>query len=673
MQDKHKLWCEKYRPQVIEDYIFHDAHQRSSFEAMIANKSIPHLLLSGVQGSGKAQPLSAKILTPTGWTSMGTILPGDEVYSSDGMASKVLEVFPQGEKDIFRLTFHDGATTECCLDHLWECYFPINYTDRKATKHVVDTRFLIRYMQERGNHFNVSIPLAAAINFTNVSTIPIDPYILGVLLGDGSLCSPTPKLTTADQHIVDMVQERLLNGYQVKPVTNTVIEYHIVNNERINYGGRIGVEENFYTKYFRDTGLYKKRSWEKFLPSTVKTSTTAVRLAVLQGLFDTDGTVGKKGDASLTTTSYQLAHDVQEVLWSLGCVCTLSVRHPTYSYKKEKRQGREAYELHFNHPEGTKQFFTLPRKVDRASLKYAMNHISNITLRRRIHSIEYVGRKEAQCILIDHPSHLYITDDYVVTHNTTLAQILIRSMELDPSDVLVINASRENTVDVVREKISSFVSTFAMSEFKIVHMEECDYLTLNGQAVMRDIMEKYADHVRFILTCNYVNRIMPALISRCQHFHFKSPDKTEVVDYCFGIMAFERVKFTDTTLVKYITYGYPDIRKIVNSLQQNTIDGELVEPKLEGTSGDWKFQLIDQIEQDKWNDARKLVCTSVDGEEWIELYRFLYENLRRGIKFKDTAKWEEGILTIAKHLYQHSICADSEINAAAMFISLGQL
>jgi replication factor C small subunit len=256
---------------------------------------------------------------------------------------------------------------------------------------------------------------------------------------------------------------------------------------------------------------------------------------------------------------------------------------------------------------------------------------------------------------------------------TTIAQILINGMDLDDSDILTINASRENSVDVVRDKIHTFVTTFAMGPFKVLHLEEADYISMAGQAVMRDIMEKYADHVRFILTCNYTNRIMPAIVSRCQHFHFKAADKNDIAEYCINILAHERVNFDLAVLDKYIAYGYPDIRKIVNTLQQNSIEGQLREPKQEGIAGDWKFDLIDLIERDRWNDARKLVCASVEGEEWVELYRFMYENLHRGPKFKDRTKWEEGILIIAKHLYQHGIVADAEINAASLFISLGQL
>lgn len=256
---------------------------------------------------------------------------------------------------------------------------------------------------------------------------------------------------------------------------------------------------------------------------------------------------------------------------------------------------------------------------------------------------------------------------------TTIARILIQAMDLDTTDVLVINASRENSVDTVRDKIQNFVSTFAMGPFKIVHLEEADFISLSGQAIMREIMERYADHVRFILTCNYVNKIMPAIASRCQHFHFKAGNKEDILMYCASILVEENVKGKKETLTKYIAYGYPDIRKIVNSLQQNSFDGKLHDPKLEGTAGDWKFSLLDLIEQDKWIDARKLITENITGDEWVELYRFLYENLNRSIKFSKQDKWEQAIVTISTYLYQHGIVADPEINAAAMVIELGRI
>ncbi len=256
---------------------------------------------------------------------------------------------------------------------------------------------------------------------------------------------------------------------------------------------------------------------------------------------------------------------------------------------------------------------------------------------------------------------------------TTLAQILINEMDVDETDVITINASDENSVDTIRDKIKSFITTFAMGEFKIVHLEEADYITPNGQGVMRRMMEEYSDTARFILTCNYENKIIPAVKSRCQQFRFKAGDKVDIAEYAADILISEKVKFDLDTLDKYIAIGYPDVRKIVNLLQQYTIDGQLTLPLSDKEAGDYKFKLLDFIERDKWLDARLLCCENVVAEEWEEVYRFLYENLNKAPKFQDKDKWEGGIVVIADHLYKHGIVADPEINAAAMFIRMTQL
>lgn len=256
---------------------------------------------------------------------------------------------------------------------------------------------------------------------------------------------------------------------------------------------------------------------------------------------------------------------------------------------------------------------------------------------------------------------------------TTLAQILISEMDVDETDVITINASDENSVDTIRDKIKSFITTFAMGEFKIVHLEEADYITPNGQGVMRRMMEEYSDTARFILTCNYENKIIPAVKSRCQQFRFKASDKVDIAEYVAGILMSEKVKFDLDTLDKYIAIGYPDVRKIVNLLQQYTSDGVLNLPISDKEAGDYKFKLLDFIERDKWLDARLLCCDNVVAEEWEDVYRFLYENLNKAPKFQDQDKWESGIVIIADYLYKHGIVADPEINAAAMFIKITQL
>ena len=259
------------------------------------------------------------------------------------------------------------------------------------------------------------------------------------------------------------------------------------------------------------------------------------------------------------------------------------------------------------------------------------------------------------------------------TGKTTMAMLLINELELDDTDVLIINASDENNVDTIRDKLKSFVATFALGPFKVVLLEEADYITPQGQAVLRRLMEEYTDSARFILTCNYEHKIVPAIQSRCQHYRFKSFDKDDIAERVVNILATEHVKFSLEMIDKYVAAGYPDVRKIIQLLQQNSIDGVLSEPTSDGEVGDYKFELLDLIERDSWFEIRKMLCGQVAAEEWEDVYRFLYENMHKSAKFSNQDKWEAGIVIVADHLYKHGIVADPEINAAAMFIRLTQV
>jgi len=259
------------------------------------------------------------------------------------------------------------------------------------------------------------------------------------------------------------------------------------------------------------------------------------------------------------------------------------------------------------------------------------------------------------------------------TGKTTLARILIDACELDPADVLEINASSERGIDVFREKIQNFALSMAMGAFKIIHLEEADKLTPDAQNALKAFMEEVSDSVRFILTCNHVNKIIPPIRSRCQEFTFKSSNKDDIAEYVINILAAEGVKFKLETVDYFISSAYPDVRKIVNKVEQYTIEGVLTKPDTTAASGDYKFQLLDLLAEDDWSGARKLVCATVSPDEWEDVYRFLYENLHKAPKYKDRDKWDAGIMAIAEHLYKHTLVADPEINAAALFIQLGQI
>lgn len=261
------------------------------------------------------------------------------------------------------------------------------------------------------------------------------------------------------------------------------------------------------------------------------------------------------------------------------------------------------------------------------------------------------------------------------TGKTTLAYILKNELEIDDSDFIVINASDENSVDTIRNKIKGFISTFALSKFKMVFLDEADYLSHNAQAVLRNMMEEYADNARFILTCNKLYKIMPELQSRCRTVTFSAPDKDSIMLRMATILKKESVKVMSLDILEeYVDSLYPDCRKIIQTLQQNSATGVL-QPLAESSDNmEVHLKIAQLMEKGKFLEMREYISTNMPDDAWEELYKFLYEYLHEIGKFsKDDKKWAAGMVIIADHLYRHSFVSDPEINAVAMFIKLGEL
>ena len=254
---------------------------------------------------------------------------------------------------------------------------------------------------------------------------------------------------------------------------------------------------------------------------------------------------------------------------------------------------------------------------------------------------------------------------------TTLAKILINELGIEDYDVLEINASRTNSVDDVRDKITNFVQMIPFGPFKVVLLDEADYLSPNAQAALRGVMEEYHQTARFILTCNYPNRIIPAIHSRCQGFHVERTDLTEFTARVATILVEEAVDFDLETLDLYVKVTYPDLRKCINLVQQNVSELKLNPPN-KGDQGesDWKFDMVELFKAGKINEARKLLCGKLQAEEMIEVYRWLYDNLAI---FGTNDNQDKAILIIKQALVDHTICADAEINLAATLVKLGKL
>jgi len=254
---------------------------------------------------------------------------------------------------------------------------------------------------------------------------------------------------------------------------------------------------------------------------------------------------------------------------------------------------------------------------------------------------------------------------------TTLAKILLNELGINDLDVLEINASRENDVDTVRTKIINFVQMIPFGAFKVVMLDEADYLSPNAQAALRGVMETYATTSRFILTCNYPNRIIPALHSRCQGFHVEKVDQLEVFKRVETILKAESIVYDDETLANYVAATYPDLRKCINSVQMNSMDGKLHRPeKSDASEADYKFEMVELFKAGKIADARKLVCSQARPEEMEDIYRWMYDNITI---FGDDAKQEKAILIIKQGLVDHTLVSDVEINLAATLIRLSHL
>lgn len=254
---------------------------------------------------------------------------------------------------------------------------------------------------------------------------------------------------------------------------------------------------------------------------------------------------------------------------------------------------------------------------------------------------------------------------------TTLAKILIHQLGIESYDVLEINASRTNSVDDVRDKITNFVQMMPFGPFKIVLLDEADYLSPNAQAALRGVMEEYSNTSRFILTCNYPNRIIPAIHSRCQGFHIEKTDQVEFTARVATILVTENVDFDLDTLDLYVKVSYPDLRKCINLVQQNVNDNTLVPPnKGDAGEADWKFDMVTLFKAGKINEARKLLCGKLRAEEMEEVYRWLYDNLEI---FGEEQKQDSAVLIIKQGLVDHTLIVDSEINLSATLIKLARL
>jgi DNA polymerase III delta prime subunit len=259
------------------------------------------------------------------------------------------------------------------------------------------------------------------------------------------------------------------------------------------------------------------------------------------------------------------------------------------------------------------------------------------------------------------------------TGKTTLAKVLCNELEVQKADIMFINASHETGVDNLREKVSNFCRSMSFGDFRVIILDEADYLSPNAQGVLRGMLEQYSNVAKFILTCNMPHKVMPALHSRCQGFSFNNLDETDFTVRLGQILADEGCEFDVDTLTSFVKATYPDLRKAINTAQQYSRSGKLEMPAAgQGTdSSEWKLEAIALFQNGKVRQAREMICKKITLEEYEEVYKFLYRNLDFWGDDEDTQ--DAAIIIIKEGMVNHSLCADPEINLSATIVKLDRM
>ncbi len=257
------------------------------------------------------------------------------------------------------------------------------------------------------------------------------------------------------------------------------------------------------------------------------------------------------------------------------------------------------------------------------------------------------------------------------TGKTTIAKVLINELSIEDADVLYINASRDNGVEMIRKKITAFSETMPWGDFKVILLDEADHISPEGQAALRGVMEQYHASVRFILTCNYPNMIIPALHSRCQGFHIEKLDQTDFTVRVAEILADNNVEFDIDTLDAMVRANYPDLRKTINTVQMSIADNLLQKPVDDsGASAVWRMDMIDLFKAGNIKQARQLIVSKARADEYNEIYTWLYRNL--DLYTSNDEQYDACVLAIRNGLVKHTQVADVEINLSATMIELAR-
>ena len=491
-------------------------------DAFTNSGKLPHMGFFGAAGHGKAQPLDSLVLTPGGFIKMRDITVGRIISSPDGLGHIVQGVYPQGKIDVFRVNFTDGTSAECSKDHLW---LTRTVLDRDAGRNgsVKTTEKILKSLRY-GSKRNHSIPLTKPVIMDN-NKLLIHPYVLGCLLGDGYLPKiGSVSISSKDEEIINTIRNLIDFSVNLKRTTRNRYDYRFTKRGKF----RGNNQPNKVRASLISLNLIGKKSNTKFIPKIYLNSDIENRLSLLRGLMDTDGTVKvqNKGNLSsqisFSSISLDLAKGVKFLVESLGGVVKISSRYTYFVYKGLKKRGQKSYRVNISMPNGINPFL-LKRKAEKVypRTKYPPT--------RYIDSIEYIGKKECQCISVG-GNGLYITNNFIVTHNTTMARIVsnyVKRQFVYINSVAVKNSMTfrgilmhpENNIHgaVILLDECHRLSTKIRDNLLSVLEYPATLVTSYRNQIIRD---KLPDQISFIFATTHAGKMRDAFLSRLEIIEF---------------------------------------------------------------------------------------------------------------------------------------------------------
>lgn len=623
----------KYRPQSFED-VSEQTLVVDILKKMCENKQLDNrnFLLIGPAGTGKAQPLYSKILTPDGYIEMKDVEVGTQVFTHTGAVAPVSAIYPQGKRAIYEITLQDRTKIRVSDEHLNVVY---RYNqDRKCREDfTLTTTELIKLFETSRFKLRVDIP---EVNWQE-KEVPVDPYLLGILIADGSLHNNF-QLSNPEDDICSKVDGKLRQiGWYLK---DSKLDHDIclIEVEHSDHNMRP------FKQKLHELGMLV-RSIDKHIPKQYLFNSKEVRLELLQGLFDGDGHIQDKGCVEFTTCSPQLSDDFAFLVRSLGIRDTVSVAPASYrDGEGNKVECHIAYTHHLKVPNGLPFY---------SSIKHSNRYKDRQNApMRNIISIEYVGMDECQCIMIDHPDHTYLSDDMIPTHNTTSARIMAKMLNNGQGEPIEIDAASHSGVDAMRDIVQQARSYPIGCDWKVFIIDECHSISNAGWQVLLKTLEEGPAKTVFVLCTTNPEKIPPTILSRVQTFQLSKISLVGIHERLVSIINKEIEEGRD---IKYEDDAVNYIAKLANGGMRDAIT--LLDKALAYSDDVTSANLAKALNLPNYDDYF-LLLNAVAKKDNNAIAEIIHKVYNSGVNF---VKWFEGfhsfICNIVKYIFLQDINA----------------